>query len=301
MMAIVTDKKQGELHAYASGSGSLSFVIRDEDRNPVSGRRPQADECVSYMRNKIESGQGAWADGDWMIVNQGPLDRENHEHFEAVHKVERIGPNALKMGKHVYEYDPAQVQAHVVPKFTFELAGRTQEIEGTGNNGALGYFLKNEKALGDPARVVWDSKEERLEREKGPSFHIGEKFVFNVGDPIVGNGYRGSVTEVCSGQLDGMVVVRLPGGSACLSSSYPDCYPAIFKGVEVVTEGRHVGQVKEVNQQFVTQNAGRGKLVAHEVGKFGELPQVGETVDIQYQGGKAVVVESLDKGKGNGR
>ena len=297
--------KKRKLHAYASGSGSLSFVMRDEDRNPDLGRRPQSDECVAYMKAKIESGQASWADGrDWMIINQGPLDVENHEHFEAVRKVERIGPGALKMGGRVYQYDPAQVQEYVVPKFTFELAGRTHEIEGTGNNGALGYFLKNEKSLGDPARVVWDSEEERLQLAKGSVFHIGQKFKFKVGDPIVGNGYRGTVTEVCSGQLDGMVVVGLPGGRACLSSSYPDCYPAVEGDIAVphlITEGRHVGEVKEVSQQFVTQTAGRGKVVAHEVGRFDQLPNVGESVDIQYQGSKAVVAKSLDKGKGNGR
>jgi hypothetical protein len=135
----------------------------------------------------------------------------------------------------------------------------------------------------------------------GPLFTVGQKFEFKVGDLIVGNGFRGTVKEVCSGQLDGRVVVGLPGGSGWLASSYPDCYPAIYKGVEVVTEGRHVGQVKEVSPQFVTQNAGRGKLVAHEVGKFVNVPRVGETVDIQYKGRKAVVAEELDQGKGTGR
>lgn len=296
-----TNKHEGELHAYASGSGSLSFVIRDVYRNPVSGRRPQADECVAYTKAKLESGQGSWADDDWLVINQGPLDIEGHEHFEAVRKVERIGPGSLKMGGRVYEYDPAQVQEFVVPQFKHELAGRVQLIEGTGNHGALGYFLKNEKVLTDPARVVWDSEEERLLNAAGPAFAIGQKFKFKVGDPIVGNGYRGTVKEVCGGQLDGMVVVGLPGGSACVSSSYPDCYPAVIKDVEVVTEGRHVGKVKEVGQQFVTQNSGRGKLVAHEAWKFDQLPSVGQTVDIQYLGSKAVVSQSVDKGKGNGR
>jgi len=135
----------------------------------------------------------------------------------------------------------------------------------------------------------------------GPSFNIGQRFEFKAGDPIVGNGYRGSVTKVCDGQLAGMVEVRLPGGYGCLSSSYPECYPAIQNGVEVVTDGRHVGKVEEVTSQFVIQDAGRGKMIAHEVGKFDVLPQLGEKVDVQYRGDKAVVVEPKAKVKGNER
>lgn len=154
------------LHTYASGSGALTFVLKDENRNPVSGRRPQANECIDYLKQRMAEGRGIWKGSDWMIVNQGPLDRENHEHYEAVRQVTRVGENALQMNGNVYEYDPAQVQGHVTPKFTFDLAGRTQEIEGTGNNGALGYFLRNEKILSNPERIVWDSAKERIAVEK---------------------------------------------------------------------------------------------------------------------------------------
>ena len=56
-------------------------------------------------------------------------------------------------------------------------------------------------------------------------FSVGQKFDFTVGDVVVCNGYEGTVTAVCSGQLLGMVEVRLPGGVVCVSASYPDCRP----------------------------------------------------------------------------
>ena len=135
----------------------------------------------------------------------------------------------------------------------------------------------------------------------GPIYVVGQRFDFKVGDPIVGNGYRGSVTTVCTGQLTGMVEVRLPGGSACLSASYPDCYPAIRDGVEVITDGRHVGSVLDVNAQFVVLDAGRGKCVALPVGKLEVLPNIGEKLDVQYRGEKVVVVEPKSKGNERGR
>ena len=66
------EQRAGKLHAYASGSGALSFVFRDEDRNPT-GERPTAAECISFIQDKITDGQGAWKDSEWVIVNQGPL------------------------------------------------------------------------------------------------------------------------------------------------------------------------------------------------------------------------------------
>ncbi len=39
------------------------------------------------------------------------------------------------------------------------------------------------------------------------------------GDKVICNGYRGSVYNVCDGQLKGMVEVRVPGGLTCVSAS----------------------------------------------------------------------------------
>lgn len=138
------------------------------------------------------------------------------------------------------------------------------------------------------------------ETPTGPSYSIGQKFLFKVGDPVIANGYRATVIKAHAGQLAGMVDARVPGGPVCISSSYPDCYPAISNGVEVVTEGRHIGTVKEVGQ-FVTLDAGRGKLVAIESQKFDKLPQVGDKSDITVTWNKAVVVEPKSNSKSNER
>ena len=41
----------------------------------------------------------------------------------------------------------------------------------------------------------------------------------NVNQRVLCNGYEGTVTEVCTGQLKGMAVVRLDRGSVCVSIS----------------------------------------------------------------------------------
>lgn len=40
-----------------------------------------------------------------------------------------------------------------------------------------------------------------------------------LGDKVMSSGYPGTVTEVCTGQLSGMVVVRLDSGSICCGIS----------------------------------------------------------------------------------
>jgi len=42
---------------------------------------------------------------------------------------------------------------------------------------------------------------------------------FKVGDKVICNGYPGSVTRVCDGQLAGMLEVRVPGGVTCVDAS----------------------------------------------------------------------------------
>lgn len=38
-----------------------------------------------------------------------------------------------------------------------------------------------------------------------------------VGTKVICNGYDGTVVEVCIGQVQGMAVVRVPGGRTCVS------------------------------------------------------------------------------------
>ena len=144
-------------------------------------------------------------------------------------------------------------------------------------------------------------KEEPVVPEFAPSFEAGQRFDLSVGDSIVANGYRGSVGKVLDGQLEGMVEVRLPGGVACVSASFPECFPAYNNGVEVVTEGNYSGPVKEVSGQFVVQSLGRGRLVAHECHRFDGLPAVGDSIDLKHSGGKVSFVAEKDKGRGNER
>jgi len=42
---------------------------------------------------------------------------------------------------------------------------------------------------------------------------------FQVGDRVTCNGYPGTISEVCTGQLKGMVVVRLGRGKVCVDAS----------------------------------------------------------------------------------
>ena len=134
-----------------------------------------------------------------------------------------------------------------------------------------------------------------------PSFKVGERFEFKPGDAIVANGFRGTVNKALDGTLAGMVEVSLPGGVSCNSSSFPDCYPAFNNGVEVLTDGRFIGAVKEVSKQFVVQNAGRGRMVAHESHRFAELPKTGDVIDLQHRAGKVTFGVEKDKGRGNER
>lgn len=157
-----TSRSLAGLHAYASGSGSLSFVVRDENGNPAKGQRPTAEGCIAYIQNKIETKLGHWGEvGDYVIINQGPLDRENHEHFEAVQKVVRLAPNQLLYKGRTYIYDPTQPAGHDLT-FVTNVGGGRIEVSGSGNHGALGYFLRNEKVLNNPARLVWDSSQGTL-------------------------------------------------------------------------------------------------------------------------------------------
>ena len=77
--------------------------------------------------------------------------------------------------------------------------------------------------------------------------------------------------------------------------------PISTNSVEVVTEGRFIGKVEEVTKQFVVQNAGRGRMVAHESHRFAELPKTGDVIDLQHRAGKVTFGVEKDKGRGNER
>ena len=52
-------------------------------------------------------------------------------------------------------------------------------------------------------------------------YHSRQAAQWKAGDRVTCNGYPGTITKVCEGQLLGMVEVHLPGGWACVSASAP--------------------------------------------------------------------------------
>ena len=62
--------------------------------------------------------------------------------------------------------------------------------------------------------------------ESQPAYEIGQTFDFTEGQQVICNGSPGSIERVLTGQLAGMVEVRLAGGQVCVAACYPDCYPA---------------------------------------------------------------------------
>lgn len=58
------------------------------------------------------------------------------------------------------------------------------------------------------------------------TYEIGQRFTFAVGDKVICNGFPMVVSEVCDGQLAGMVVAKTERGSVCVSANFPNIYPA---------------------------------------------------------------------------
>jgi len=65
-----------------------------------------------------------------------------------------------------------------------------------------------------------------------PVYAIGQRFVFTQGQQVICNGHPGTVERVLTGQLAGMVEIRLARGLVCVSACYPDCYPAPADGMK---------------------------------------------------------------------
>jgi molybdopterin-binding protein len=42
---------------------------------------------------------------------------------------------------------------------------------------------------------------------------------FTVGQKVIANGFPGTVTKICGGQLTGMIEIRMPTGYICVSAS----------------------------------------------------------------------------------
>lgn len=147
----------------------------------------------------------------------------------------------------------------------------------------------------EPAAVEETVTELLHEYAMAPEFAPGQKFEFSKGQRvIIANGLDATIIEICSGKLQGMVVAEVPGSTMCVSATYPECYPAVNNGIEVVTHGRYLGSIMEIGAQFVVQDCGRGRLVAHEKCRFdeGQAFRAGTDLFIEYSWGKANIKEN---------
>ena len=94
-----------------------------------------------------------------------------------------------------------------------------------------------------------------------------------------------------------LMPAQLPSGLTCMAAPFS----VVNDGVEVVMEGAFTGTVKEVSAQFVVQDVGRGRLVAHEVSRFASLPLAGENIALKYKHDKVAFEVVPVKAKGVGR
>lgn len=75
------------------------------------------------------------------------------------------------------------------------------------------------------------------------------------------------------------------------------------EGAELVSAGRHIGPVKAIENGYVVQDVGQGKLVAHPLGEFVPVPVAGDKLDVRYQNGRVAswYAPTQEVGKGLGR
>ncbi|MGS0741103.1 KfrB domain-containing protein [Glaciimonas sp. GG7] len=64
-------------------------------------------------------------------------------------------------------------------------------------------------------------------------------------------------------------------------------------GALVVSDGRFIGSVIDIQNDHVIQDTGRGNLVAHDLANFETPPNKGDKVDIAYKDGLAKIVDPL--------
>lgn len=67
-------------------------------------------------------------------------------------------------------------------------------------------------------------------------FQPGQNLKLVKNQSVICNGFPGTVTEVHTGKLEGMVDVRLESGAVCVSSTYPDCIPLSILDMEPANE-----------------------------------------------------------------
>jgi hypothetical protein len=70
---------------------------------------------------------------------------------------------------------------------------------------------------------------------------------FKLGDPVMCNGYPGTISRICEGQLAGMVEVRFPRGTVCVSVDDAGLYP------------RHAFERHPQRREAICKHCGRGR------------------------------------------
>lgn len=74
-------------------------------------------------------------------------------------------------------------------------------------------------------------------REKARGmFQPGQKLSLAKNQSVICNGFNGTIVNVHSGQLEGMVDVRLDSGTVTVSAAYPDCIPMSVEAEEAPNE-----------------------------------------------------------------
>ena len=58
-----------------------------------------------------------------------------------------------------------------------------------------------------------------------PPYVLGQTFAFTPDQVVICNGYPGRISQILTGELEGMVEVKLASGYVCVSACYPNCYP----------------------------------------------------------------------------
>ena len=189
------------------------------------------------------------------------------------------------------------------------VAVKTADLTGT----ALNWAVSISKGDGD-----WDIAHESGAWNPAHDWAQGGPLIEDNGISVIydvelceeeGRNYRATMLAVDSHEGLSYGSTPLIAGMRCVVEnalgnevSIPRYLVGLAAGVEVVGEGRFLGKVTSVGDYFVVQDAGRGRLVAHEAHKFAVLPVLGVVIDLAHKGDKVEFVNVVEVGKeGNER
>ena len=167
---------------------------------------------------------------------------------------------------------------------------------------ALGF---NDMSLWPRGAPVCDSPSERWD-QGGPLMYANRiSSIYDVElSEEEGRDCRATMLSVDSHEGLSYGATPLIAGMRCLVENakgielnVPRALVGLAAGVEVVGEGRFLGKVTSVGDYFVVQDAGRGRLVAHEAHKFSVMPEMGAVIDLAHKGGQVEFMNVVEVGK----